>query len=293
MGILILRLSNATDSFRCVYKAALLMAIGLLLPIRNLSADELLLKPSLEISLGQDQASKIRLEARQAPLAQILIALGKKTRIQIHYSVLPEGMVTATCVGSNVKPVLECLLATKSDLVFRYPQIKGKNASYQPTEAWILGAKYTTGITQVVAFCPKQPDTPTEQPVEPDRTDELVAKAKSQDPAERASAIGELLSQGRPDDADVLETLQEALDDKDANVRAQAISTYASREGEKAFAALQEALHDNNAWVRQMAVGSTDEKNLLQQALNDSEESVRSLAAQKLKSLETRTENAQ
>lgn len=256
-------------------------------------ADGLSEKPTIDISLSQDKGSELRFETRRAPLAQVLVKLSEITGMQIHYSVLPEGNVTATCVGSGAKQLLECLLATKSDLVFRYPKKPGRQAAYQPTEAWILGAKYTTDLTPVVEVCLSRPEPMPEQAAISDRTDELVVKARSKDPAVRASAIGELISEGRPGDPSVREVLEEALNDKDANVRAQAISTYATREGEKAFGALQEALQDSNAWVRQMAVESTDDTALLQQAMNDSEEPVRSLALQKLKSQEARPENSQ
>jgi hypothetical protein len=237
---------------------------------------------TVTIQLSREKGSEIRLEARNAPLAQILFSLQKKTGIQIHYSVLPEGEVTATCVGSTAKPILECLLAAKSDLVFRYPQKTGKETPAGPSEAWILGAKYTTSLTSIVEVCPTQPGASPESTFESDRTDELIAKAKSQNANERASAIGELLG-ASPDDPAVSAVLEEALTDKDANVRAQAISSYANREGDKAFGALQEALHDSDPWVRQMAVDSANDRVLLQQATNDSEESVRSLALTKLK----------
>ena len=80
--------------------------------------------------------------------------------------------------------------------------------------------------------------------------------------------------------------LEQALTDQDANVRAQAISSLAHREGSGAAAAIQEALHDSAVDVRMMAVdGITDDIALLQQAINDSDETVRSLAAIKLEEL--------
>lgn len=238
------------------------------------------------IQFNRDEGDGFRLEVRQAPLARIVSLLQEKTGMKIHYSVLPDGPVTTTCVGASPKQLLECLLAAKSDLVFRYPRNSKADSANQPTEAWILGAKYSTGLTPVVEICSKQAEPEAKEAAEPNRTDELLIKAKAKNPSERVAAIGELLSEGRPGDAAVREVLEQALNDKDAKVRAQAISTYANREGEKAFGALQEALHDSDAWVRQMALGSTDDKTLLQQAVNDSEESVRSLAEQKLKALE-------
>ena len=80
--------------------------------------------------------------------------------------------------------------------------------------------------------------------------------------------------------------LENALTDQDDNVRAQAISSLAHREGAGAVAAIQEALHDKSIDVRVMAVdGIVNDKALLEQAANDSDEIVKSLAIEKLKAL--------
>lgn len=270
-----------------------MFGILMLISLESMASNAPQTEPTIDITLSKDNGSEFRLEARQAPLAQVLLNLSKKTGMQIHYSVLPEGFVTATCVGSSTKQLLECLLARKADLVFRYPKGLAKSAERQPTDAWILGAKYTTGLTPIVDIClsdqdkkPQETQQTTEQEEAQKRTEELLVKAKSKKTDERVAAISELLSQASPGDPEVLESLETALNDKDTKVRAQAISTYANLEGEEANAALQEALHDPDAWVRQMAVDSTNDKTLLQQAVNDSEEPIRSLALQKLKSLE-------
>jgi hypothetical protein len=121
----------------------------------------------------------------------------------------------------------------------------------------------------------------------PDMTGELVSMAQSTNVGERVSAIGQLLAGGREGDAAVREMLRAALTDNDPRVRAQAISSYARREGEGAYAALQEALHDSDASVRQMAVGGANTKALLELAVNDREASIRQLAQKKLEALMT------
>ena len=76
------------------------------------------------------------------------------------------------------------------------------------------------------------------------------------------------------------------MTDQDDSVRAQAISSLSHREGSSAAGAIQEALRDSSVDVRLMAVDSiTDDNPLLQQAINDSDETVRSLAATKLEQL--------
>jgi HEAT repeat protein len=111
--------------------------------------------------------------------------------------------------------------------------------------------------------------------------------AKAKDATVRADAIGALMSGGREGDANVKKVLEEALTDPNANVRAQAISSLAQREGSAATAVLQDALHDTDAGVRLMAVGGVgNNPALLQQAVNDDDETVRNLAISKLEELQ-------
>ncbi|MGX2039217.1 HEAT repeat domain-containing protein [Methylocaldum sp. MU1018] len=224
---------------------------------------------------------ELQLEVRQAPLAQVFNELSKKTGVRINHSVLPDGLVTATCVGATVEPVIECLLDHKASLVARYAKSSSNDRSQrQPAEVWILGTTFGTRS----ASPSSQADCSAAS--EPDETDALVKMAKSDDPAERAEAVGRLLAGGRKGDMTVRDTLRTALSDEDARVRMQAISSFARREGAGAAAALQEAMHDSEVSVRLAAVNSAgDDIALLQQALEDSDESVRQLAKIKLESL--------
>ena len=108
----------------------------------------------------------------------------------------------------------------------------------------------------------------------------------SNDPAERADALALLVIKGRAGDADIRKALETALTDKDANVRAQALSSLARREGDGAAAQLQAALQDSDVSVRLMAVDSAgNNPALLQQAVTDRDETVRTLATMKLEAL--------
>ncbi len=259
-------------------------------------------KAQTNLLIGADKGTEMQLEVRQMPLAQVLENIVHKTSVPIHYSVLPEGLVTATCVGSTLKQVLECLLDRKADLIVRYQRSPGNAASQgQVAEAWILGSRLDGSIAR--ADCPgggadgKASLTldlnENDANGEPDQTDSLLKSAQSKIPAERAEALGALLAGGRKGDPAVKAALEQALTDKDDNVRAQAISTLAHREGSGAAAAIQEAMHDKSTDVRMMAVdGITDDVALLQQAINDSDESVRSLAAVKLEELTQGKKNA-
>jgi HEAT repeats len=247
-----------------------------------------------DLVITDDKGSELQLEVRQMPLAEVLDSIAEKTHVPIHYSVLPEGLVTATCVGSTLKQVLECLLDRKADLIVRYPrglaQADGKG---QVAEAWILGSRLDGAAAK---DCPMLGNTAgkgsltlrqnQDMDIGPDRTEDLLKMTQSKNPEERAEAIGALLAGGRKGDPDVKAALEQALTDQDPIVRSQAISSYAHREGVGAIGAIQEALHDDSVDVRMMAVdGITDDVGLLQQAVNDSDETVRSLAEIKLEQL--------
>jgi len=253
-------------------------------------------KTLTDFLITDDKGGELQLEVRQMPIVQVLDSIARKTNVPIHYSVLPEGLVTATCVGTTLKQVLECLLDRKADLIVRYSRSPDKVGSKgQIAEAWILGSRFdgypatancaaTGEIAGKGSLTLKQNEKKTE--AVPDRTGELLKMAKSNNPAERAGALGALLSGGLKGDPDVKAALEEALSDEDANVRAQAISSLSHREGSGAAGAIQEALHDSAVDVRMMAVdGISDDVALLQQAINDSDETVRSLAAIKLDEL--------
>jgi hypothetical protein len=249
--------------------------------------------------ISKDTATALQLEARQAPLAQVLDKITKTTGVPIHYSALPEGRVTATCVGATLRQILECVLNHKADLIFRYPH---NTVWHTPKntleEAWVLGAKFDA-ISPLVtsADCEatvlKQQDQlqalrgqKRTDAVDPNQTDAMLKLAQSKDPAERSQGIGGLLAAGKPGDPAIKAALEAALSDSNADVRAQAISSFAHRNEDGTEAALQTALQDESADVRVMAVDSAGNNTaLLQQALHDKNEIVRSLAVLKLETL--------
>ncbi len=247
-----------------------------------------------DLVITKNKGSELRLEARQMPLASVLGIIANKTNTPIHYSVLPEGLVTATCVGSTLKQVLECLLNGRADIIFRYPNhLVNADSKTQVAEAWVLGSKIGGVIVKDCqsidnsSLIPAQ-NQPTQGIQSERQIKDLLDLAQSGDSEERARAIGALLSAGHEGNTEVKATLEQALNDHDANVRAQAISTYAHREGSAATDAIQQALQDSSVDVRLMAVdGITENVDLLQQATTDSNEAVRNLAFMKLEELNT------
>ena len=264
----------------------------------NLHAENVLKTPvpaRTELVTSKEKGSELQLEVRQMPMVKVLDAIVKKTNIPIHYSVLPEGFVTATCVGTSLKPVLECLLDRKADIIIRYSQNKSSPSNHnQIAEAWILGSKLEAVPSSQVCATPVEKgslsliNTDQETESKPDQTGELVKIAKSGNANERAEAIGALLEIGRKGDPQIKGMLEEAVHDQDANVRAQAVSTLTHLDEFKdgTTEIIKEAMQDSSVDVRLMAVdGITDDIDLLQQAVNDSDETVRSLATLKLEEL--------
>ena len=256
-------------------------------------------KAYVDLVMTNDQGSELQLDVRQMPLEKVFATITAKTGVPIHYSVVPEGLFTATCVGASLRQVMECLLARKSDLIFRYPKqaaqaqatVSDKN---RPAEIWVLGSRATGSVSCAASARPQA--TVNEAPVSQDNSveaeaaqlNELLKMAKSNDANSRADAIGALLAAGKAGDTAVQNILEEALSDPNAQVRARAVSSLAQgNDGAMPTAALANALHDTDAGVRLMAVdAAANDAALLQQAVNDSDESVRNLALLKLAELQ-------
>ncbi len=242
----------------------------------------------INISTSKNLGEELRLEATQVALNDLLAVLSSTTGVLIHYSALPNSLVTAVCEGASIKPVLECLLNKNADMVFRYSQ---KGLSQQPEEVWVIGRnfaalqgkndKHTTPLNPTVTA--RQPE-PAQITI--GDTGQLMAMATAQDPEQRIDALTLLALDRQIDDATAHSLLTSALLDKNAEVRAQAVDALARREGEAATGILQSALQDTDASVRIIAVDNAgNNRVLLQQALHDSDSTVSNYAATKLQAL--------
>jgi hypothetical protein len=238
---------------------------------------------SVRVSVGEDRI--IVLEAKRAPLGRIIDELAAKTGTLAHYSVLPEEPVTATCAGATVKQVMECLLGPGADLMFRYPAGLAKGGSPgHPQELWVLGSSLTGRCSAGTGQ--RRADQGGPAPAEPGETGDVAEIAAERTARQRADAIARLSADPQADEGTVVKTLETALADEDASVRAQAVYGLARRGGVSGAAALQAGLRDSDPSVRLMAVDSAGEDagglTLLREALADSDETVRALAALKL-----------
>ena len=246
--------------------------------------------------IAEGRQNELRIVARKVPLKIALDAIAKKTEVPIHYSHVADEPITVTCTEENLKQILECLVNHKADLALRY--------SHNPTtgrkenkiaEVWIVGQITGSIAASNVKTAENISDkgsidfsfSQQEMGDSNNRVAKLLQMAKSDDPEERAAAIGAFLAEDSADNMDIKYTLEQALNDPDPAVRSQAVSTYSHREGSAAVTeALQTALEDNSPAVRLMAVDSiTNDVALLQLAVNDSNVEVRNLAYLKLKNI--------
>ncbi|TAN48933.1 MAG: hypothetical protein EPN21_13705 [Methylococcaceae bacterium] len=217
-----------------------------------------------------------RLEVRQAVPDAVFDYLGRSGGVRIHAAKTSAALLTATCEGATLRRIVECLLGPSANLAFRYPPERSTAGTQpSPTEIWVLaaGPSAADGLDTQHA-----PDAG-----EPDKVLRFLEMLGASDATQRASALSGLALLGDPGNSRIHQALTGALSDADANVRAQAVSALARRDGAQAAEFLRAALYDNDATVRLMAVDHAgSDSALLQAALADSDETVRALAALKL-----------
>jgi hypothetical protein len=235
--------------------------------------------------------AELQLEAKQAPLVQILKEIADKTGVSIHYSVLPEAPVTATCAGSTVRQIMACLVAGQVGLVAQDPQ------QDKPAEFWLLGS--SVGNCQAVTLAPPTSREPvptnaassaTQLEPNQEQSDALLAQLKkAKGMGSRVEALANLASGGKINDPNVRKAIEDAITDKDAGIRAQAVATMANLDKGGAIGVLGQALQDSDASVRMTAVdNAAGNVELLEQALADADASVRNYAAAKLAQIKRR-----
>ena len=113
-------------------------------------------------------------------------------------------------------------------------------------------------------------------------------------PEEKVQALSDLSSGGVIEDPNVRKALNDAAMDQKAAIRSQAIITAAALDKGSAAEILANALHDKDVTVRMAALDMANgEKKVLEQALADSDASVRDYAAAKMAEIKQRQERLQ
>ncbi|MGQ0592732.1 MAG: HEAT repeat domain-containing protein [Gammaproteobacteria bacterium] len=118
----------------------------------------------------------------------------------------------------------------------------------------------------------------------------ILDEAKSADTDARLQALSTLAGSNDRTDPAAQAAFRAALSDDVADVRAQGVWALSKDGGPQAIEVLRDALQDRDATVRLMAVDSTEADRegsmLLEQALADSDETVRTAAARKIRGIE-------
>jgi HEAT repeats len=196
-------------------------------------------KPQITITLPKNKSHTIHLQAKQAPLTDILTELSNKTGVKIHYSQLPAKPITSQCDAKDVKAVMQCLLGTGVDLAVKSPSnaaiVNRKNR--QDAEVWLLSTPNNENLLKTLAEspglvgAPKKPARVWKRTAETEKNqlDAMLNDAVSDNPELRATAIYNLGLTGPKDNVEVNEVLRSALDDKNANVRSQAAISLSQR----------------------------------------------------------------
>ncbi len=242
-------------------------------------------------------------QAAQASIPQILKAITAQSGIVIHYSALPDTLISAHCEGKLFSQVLECLIGAKVNMAYRYPKLTSAKAKLpvpartQPEEIWVLGIDRADGhyATMACTLDSKASKTDEATKTKPPDSHKILLQMTGLEDEQfsdlRKQAISLLAAQGKTGDSEkddaTVAALHDAFKDKDPEVKAQAVFGLANQDVPERAQVLEEAVSDNNPDVRLMAVDSANADNpadraILQQALQDRDETVKAAASDKL-----------
>jgi len=213
------------------------------------------------LELRYPEAGSIALQVDQMTRTEVLNRLAMHLGFVWHASRISPARVSVSCQAESLQPVLDCLLGQEvSYLIRRQPD---KQARIE--QLWLITAAE---------------NDPRRQP-----------ESQVANPQQRANHLAWLVEK-QTVDADIAAALQAGLADDSPLVRAQAVYGLSRRDSQQA---LMIGLADQDFGVRLMAVenagdGMTDQR-LLQAALTDTDETVRTLAALKLDAIQHEAEN--
>lgn len=284
---------------------ALLIGLLALGPKLASAREDLVSRPDPQMLQVGFQEKLLSIDAKQEPWETVLEEIREKTGIRFHASVPLAGSVSLSIPPLPIRQALQRLFGPETDMIIRY----GGDAGL-PKEVWIfgrlraagrenhphVGGKAEGGLgasgsdpSSAAGQAPEGADVAGE-PLEAegdtigakDAIDMLVEMAQDDDPAARVQGLSALADSGEADEGTVQSALDAALADRDASVRGYAVQALASRGGEEAMGHLWQALRDPDPYVRVMAVETVAPQDqgiaLLQAALSDPDETVRSLA---------------
>ena len=266
--------------------------------------------PAFELSVESKQGL-LTIKARRAPWKQVFDEITRKTGVQFRSGTSREGSVTVTIKSLPFRDAFNRLLGPRASFMSRYDAAAtglGIKPGI-PREVWLLGGKKIALSKGPIGETTENNSTASiandaanknavqnaagevlsklseESHATRPEINELVEQAKDGDPSRRIQAISELGDREISDEI-VYETLRTALEDDDASVRGQAFQSLVMHGGDEVPDYVRSALSDSDPNVRIVAVEYVEPDNhgisILQEALGDSNETVRSLASSRL-----------
>ncbi|MGH8606811.1 MAG: HEAT repeat domain-containing protein [Gammaproteobacteria bacterium] len=237
---------------------------------------------------------RVTVSAEEVPWKHLLDELTKQTGIRFHDAIAPRAPVTVSCMDMSVAQLLTCLWGGAR--MARYPDVPlGSAVSAWPAEVWLLGRpgalQPEDRISTVRHSDPLPPATHAAAAQHERRhLTAILDEVKSTHADARLQALSTLAGSSDRTDPAAQAAFRAALSDDVADVRAQGVWALSKEGGPQAIEVLRDALRDRDATVRLMAVDSTKADReggmLLEQALADSDETVRTVAALKIREIE-------
>jgi hypothetical protein len=242
------------------------------------------------------RGNRLSATVRDAPWKRLLEAVERETGIAVEAKGTLEGTVTSEFSALHVENGLRRLFRDADVVVFYAAESNGDTRN-MVTRVWLFPRSGPGLAHEEVRHGRSQPAVADERKslddndgAEEQQRQELAAflrMTKDADPTIRRQALSALSDSGHEDMSLVESMLRAALADQDAGVRGYAIETLASRGGPEAVAYLWEGLRDQEPSVRIQAIESVDPRRhglaVLQAALEDPDETVRSIATFRLK----------
>jgi hypothetical protein len=181
---------------------------------------------------------------------------------------------------------MDCLVAKQVGMVTNKPE-PGK-----PGEFWLLGTSVGSCKAMTIEAAPvaadAEPAATTAQtkpePANKEYSDALLAGLKdAKTVEERKNALSYLTAGADLNDPSVRSALTEAMADKNPVIRSQAMASMAALDKDNATEIIGRSLHDSDSSVRMAAIETAaDNRELLEQAVTDPDNSISSYATAKL-----------
>lgn len=296
--------------------SAVLVASGLVAEARYVSAREIS-TPAPKAGFYHPSALSVRfqnsllsIEAKRQPLTEVLGEIQRKTGIRFHYTARLDRKITLSLKAQPIQQALENLLGLEANFIMHLqaPAVRTASALI-PQEVRILsvsrgsgpaepdlhiGSLELTGSQSRSPIDSTSDDQTEGQPALVDdelgrqeAVERLIEMAQNDNPALRVEGLSALADAKEADQSTIRYSLNAALADVDPSVRGYAALALYKLGGIEAIEYLSNALHDPEPTVRLMVVQSLSPKDrgiaLLQEALSDEDETIRSVARSALK----------